>query len=356
MKQIPTKNKYGRIKNADGIPFAFVPNSELRPVGEISDINKFYIAKNLLKALSTNNIGVFEIDTLSLIEKFRYLTSTMIIDLFASGYISHGWRNITQDKLTRIFKRLSAHNLVNVSKLVRVDETERNNITSEAVYRIFSLGETGNRLLSELNRAHHYNPFDVFQNGNFVKSILAANQWLVYWLSSYPNEIKDNYDTSKVIHALGAEKSGARIYSMVRCNKTAIIGEPVRRTYEFEQDLNSNEIKEKLCRLIKLIDFEGDLYSNSGYRPIKFNLDADSVICYICEDDEHIRDVWSILKPIAAEHSNKKIWFTTDARLFNYSYENNRFLTFNQNDEINFVDLQAEMQLGKERAYDSDLQ
>ena len=207
--------------------------------------------------------------------------------------------------------------------------------------------------MSELNRVHHYNPFDVYQNGNFVKSILAANQWLVYWLSSYPNEIKDNYETSKVIHALGAEKSGARIYSMIRCNDITVIGEPVRRTYEFDKEQDSLDIQEKLQRLFYLIDFKGDLYTNSGYKPIEFNIGIEPVICYICEDDLHIKDMWNIIKPVSLEDTSKKIWFTTDARLFNYSHENERFFSFNQNDEMITINLFEEMKLGKERVYDS---
>ncbi len=346
------KNKFGRIMDADGRPFMFVPNTELRPIGKIFDTNKFQTAKKLLKALSSNDIGIFEIDTLSIIEKFRYVNSNMIIDLFASGYISRGWRNINKNKLAGIFDRLAKHNLVNICKFVRVDESYRNNVTGEEIYRIFSLAETGNRLLSELGRVHHYNPFDVYQNGNFVKAILAANQWLVYWLSSYPEEIKDKYDTAKVIHALGAEKSGAKIYSMITCNDITLIGEPLRRTYEFDEPQNAIEIQEKLKRLFYLIDFKGDIYTNSGYKPVEYNLGNDSIICYICEDDDHIKEMWHIVKSIIMDNPSKKVWFTTDARLFNYSCENERFFMFDKDDQMNRVDLFNEMKLGKERAYD----
>lgn len=348
----PIRNKYGRIMNAEGAPFAFIPHTELRPIGAMTDNKK--TLRPLLEALRNNNIGAFEIDTLSLIEKFRYLTKSMIIDLFAGGYISHGWRNnITLNKLSLIFNRLAKYKLVNVSKFMCVDDSDKNNITSEAMYQIYTLGENGNKLLDELSRAHHYNPFDVYQNGNFVKSILASNQLLTYWLSAYPNEINNNYETARKVNVLGAEKNGARIYSLVTIGNKSMIGEPVRRTYDFEVSVHRAEIQDKLLRLINIANFEGDLYAVVGFKLEEFKFPYKPIICYICEDDEHMQEVWNTVKSISMQHPYQELWFTTDSRLFNYSNENNRFIKFSSDDTFEIINLHEQLGVGKEREYES---
>ena len=345
------RNKYGRIKDAEQKPFVFVPNTKLRPI-KVSDT--IHTAKNnssLLYALMKNDIGAFEIDTLSLIEKFRYMTNAMIIDMFASGYTSHGWRNINLHRLSDIFKRLARYNLVTISKFVTVDENEKDSITGEVNFQIYSLADVGARLLSELNREHRYNPFDIYQNGNDVKSVLAINQWLTYWLSSYPDEIKNDYDTAKVIHVVGAKKNGAKIYGSVTCNDILMIGEPMRRTYDFELSNDNENIKEKLVRMINTINFDGDLYASKIYKTEAFHVGKETIICYVCEDDEHVNEVWDTISSVIQNFPRDRIWFTTDTRLYNYSNEGERFFWFDDDGNRQIVDLNKRLGLGKERAY-----
>ena len=345
------RNKYGRIKDAEQNPFVFVPNTKLRQIKVGDTVPTARNNSSLLSALMKNDIGAFEIDTLSLIEKFRYMTNAMIIDMFASGYTSHGWRNINLHRLSDIFKRLARYNLVTISKFVTVDETEKDSIAAEENFQIYSLADVGARLLSELNREHRYNPFDIYQNGNDVKSVLAINQWLTYWLSSYPDEIKNDYDTAKVIHVVGAKKNGAKIYGTVTCNDILMIGEPVRRTYDFELSNEKESIKEKLVRMVSIINFDGDLYAAKNYKTEAFHTGKETIICYVCEDDEHVNEIWDTISSVIQDFPRDRIWFATDTRLYNYSSEGERFFWFDDDGNRYIVDLNKRLGLGKERSY-----
>lgn len=80
-----------------------------------------------------------------------------------------------------------------------------------------------------------YNAFDIFQDGNTVKRILATNQWLIYWLRTYKDEVGENFETSCVIQLKGIY-TGARFYATVTINDCPMVAEPVRRTEDFEAE------------------------------------------------------------------------------------------------------------------------
>lgn len=346
----PRKNQYGRMYNAANTAFKFYPNTVLRLFNPESYVGR----KNnvqLIMALQNNHIAAFEIDTLSFIDRFRYLTKSMIIDLFEGGYISHGSRNVHADKLTNILNRLEKYRLIDISIFYSSEDETSDKYISRGSFQIYSLGNNGNRLLSELGREHHYNPFDVYQNGDIVKNYLVANQWLIYWLNAYPDEVKDNYGPASVIRCVDYNNTSARVYGWVVCNGVTMIGEPVRRTYDFEKSSHDEFILEKLGRLIKICQFEGNLYTDKSYHPTDFAFMGKPIICYVCEDDEHMQEIMELVQPVLSQTPQQEVWFTTDLRVHNYEYENQRFQTLTNDGSKKYVDICQRLNVNKEREY-----
>lgn len=74
--------------------------------------------------------------------------------------------------------------------------------------------------------------------------------------------------------------------------------------------------------------------------------------CYICEDDEHMKEIAKLIASAATDESAKQeIWFTTDLRIFNYSYENERFFRLKGNGNLEKLDLKKRLGIGSEYKY-----
>lgn len=330
-KQIKEKDEFGRIKNAENSPFVFYPRTVLRSVnfsvgkGADSKKNLFDLVSAINKG-SLGGIGPFEINILEWIAKLRYVSSTMLLDLIKAGYVSFGWRSdVTQAKLAKIISRMADYGLITLTRFMTVNDDGSLDNNTYAIMRIITLGRNGSILLHELGKhTSRYNAFDIFQDGNTVKRFLTANQWLVYWLKTYKNEIGEEYETSCIIHLKGAEYVGARIYATVTINGYPIIAEPVRRVEELEIESNKQWLREKLERLSLMFDNLDQLYH--GKNEISFP--QRPIIVIICENDEHILEARESIKPILPDLKNQEIWFTSDLRIFNYNKIGERFLRF----------------------------
>ena len=107
---------------------------------------------------------------------------------------------------------MADYQLITLTRFVKVNDDGSLDGNSKTNMRIITLGRNGSTLLHELGKSvPRYNAFDIFQDGNTVKRFLTANQWLVYWLKTYKDEIGENYETSCIIHLKGVENVGARI-------------------------------------------------------------------------------------------------------------------------------------------------
>lgn len=342
-------NKLGRIQNACESPFRFVPQTVLRLETALDEDGKNEKGKknvhkrleaDLVEALTKGpnggGIGPFEIMIVSWVERLRYVTSAMLLDLIHGGYISRGWREkITKDKLRIATNRLARYNLVEVTRFVSVDENGIPLSSSKSAGRVFTLGSTGSTMLREMGKAtSHYRAFDVYQDGNAVKRYLTANQWLVYWLINFPEQIGENYRTNGVVYQYGSDLQGARFYATVTCNDCTMVAEPVRRVEEFEGKTHKARVRRKLNRFLELFNNMGELYT--GQDEVIFP--DRPVVVYVCEDDEHIREVWKMISDIALENPKQEIWLTSDQRIFNYNMIGQRFLKM-ENDEFKAIDL-----------------
>ncbi len=355
--------------NSNVSPLVFVPNTVLRLEEYIEkheliksekkgskkniDINVNIPLDSLISALTQNDfIGPFELDVLTWISRLRYVTTAMLMDLYVSGYIAPSWRKITKDKFSTIINRMQKYNLVNVTRFASFNDASQV-FDSKAVNRVYTLGKNGNALLRQLGRESSYSAFDIYQDGNVVKSYMAANQHLVRWLASYPSYIKNNYETNHVVYALGSKKTGARLSGLVRCGNGTVIIESVRRSDRWTYDESSAFLRDKLTRIITLISDCDNLYRRSvfGGSEVKYELTENPVICYTCEDEEHIKEIWNIIKPVAVENPDQRIWFTHDLNVYNDNAEGKRYVEFSADDVCSVVEVNSLLGLGKERDY-----
>lgn len=329
-QQAKEKNELGRIKNAENSSFIFYPRTVLRAV-DSSDSSGSDSKKKLFDLVSALNkgslggIGPFEINILEWIAKLRYVSSTMLVDLIKAGYVSFGWRNeVTQAKLSKIINRMANYQLITLTRFVTVNDDGSLDSSNYSTMRIITLGRNGSIFLHELGKnATRYNAFDIFQDGNTVKRFLTANQWLVYWLKTYKDEIGEDYETSCIIHLKGVEYVGARIYATVTINDCPMIAEPVRRVEEFEIESNKQWLREKIERLSLLFANLDQLYHGKA----EISFPQRPIIVLVCEDDDHMLEVWESIKSLP-EISNQEIWFSSDLRVFNYNKRGKRFLRF----------------------------
>lgn len=342
-KTIREKNEYGRIKNAENSSLKFFPHTVLRISDKDDSPQQKRKLFDLISALSKGSlggIGPFEINILDWVDRLKYVTSTMLMDLIRGGYVSTGWRkDVTQNKLPKIISRMSQYDLVALTRFVTVDDNGLPISDSHSMMRILTLGKSGSTLLHELgHNTTHYNAFNIYQDGNTVKRYLAANQWLVYWLTTFPSVVCESYETSTVIYQKGSEFSGARIYAAITCNECTLVAEPLRRVEAFEHDSNAIWIRHKFFRFVKLFSHLDELYA--GQNEISFN--ERPVIVYLCEDDEHINEVWEELQDHIGAHPEQEVWFSTDLRIFNYDMKGQRFLRFKEAESV-VVDIEERL-------------
>lgn len=353
--KIKEKNELGRIKNADNSPFVFYPRTVLRveetSVGIGLDSKKRLF--DLVAALnrgSLGGIGPFEINILEWINKLRYVTSPMVLDLIEAGYVSFGWRNdVTVAKLRKIINRMSDYNLINLTRFMTVnDEGELIN-QKHSNMRIITMGRNGSILLHELGKStSHFNAFDIFQDGNTVRRYLAVNQWLIYWLKTYKEEIGENYETNCVVCQKGIEFLGARMYAMVTLNDYTMIAEPVRRAEQFEIEGNKQRLREKIERIMVMFNNVDQLYQ----RKDEINFPQRPIIVFVCEDDDHIAEVLEEIKSVLPNDNAQNVWFTSDLRIFNYDERGKRFFSLNDG-ELQIVNMM--MFLGKDNELDNGI-
>lgn len=325
-KEVKEKNELGRIINAENSSLRFYPRTVLRLAeGNRSSApqkSTFELVASISKG-AAGGLGPFEINILIWIAQLRYVTTTMLLDLIEHGYVSSGWRmGINSSKLNRSLNRMEQYNLIERTRFVTVDDDGNPSADSYSIMLISTLGKTGDMLLRELGKkVGHYNPFDLMQDGNTVKKILAANQWLIFWLTKFEDQIGDGYESSFTLYEKGVEFSGAKIYASVTVGDYPIMVEPIRRVEDFEVASARADLREKIQRLIQIFGDLDHLYI--GQEAVSFP--RRPIISLMCEDDAHILEIGDAIADIAHAHPEQAIWFTSDLRIYNHNMEGQRF-------------------------------
>ena len=344
-----TRTQYMRIKNAKAANVLCYRENQILAEEHILVNQK----RKILNLSLLKDVTSFEVEILSWINIFRYVTSDMITDLFAARLISAEKSNYSKTFLSQKMNSINRFGLVDISRFATLDGAGKiiNDPGTQSIARVYTLGENGATMLSQLGRRYYYNAFERFQNANIVKAILAANQWLVYWLFAYPERMENNYQAKRGLYLRGVQLSGARIYASVVCKsregvETLIIGEPVRRASETYTE-QAARVCDKLDRLVAIFRAnEDDIYSSFDI----VKLPDKKVICYICEDMEHVVEVYNMLRIKMQEYAEQEIWFTTDLKMHNYDQEGKRFGVINKDGVWMSVNLNGRFGLGKERA------
>lgn len=335
--------KYGRIKNAVSDSFImFRPNQILREEHILGNREK------VVKPISRmQQISIFEIDMLSWVNELRYTTSDMLTDLVEAGLISSEGQNFQKTKLSKKMSNLSQYCIVDISQFATIDNNGRliEKQNTRSIARIYTLGPRGANMLAELGRGYHYNPFERFQDGNIVKAILAVNQWLVYWLAAYPNEFIDHYQSSRIVYIRDSQINGARFHASIERDDCIVIGEPIRRTDQVEK---RKRLIDKFKRFMDIFTADSSTLYCSYNEVI---LPVHKILCYICEDEEHIDEVHEIITPYLSEFPNQEIWYTTDLKMHNYNEEGKRFIIYKDNKKKEYVEIERRLSLGKERMW-----
>jgi len=297
-------------------------------------------------AIRKGIVGPFEFSIIEWIAKLRYVTNTMLLDLIQSGYVSFSRYNITRDKLNDILNRMRKYRLITSTRFIMLnDDGISINEDAKSILKINTLGQFGDTLLHELGKkSNRHSIFDIYMDGNTVKGYLTSNQWLIYWLKTYNREIGEKYETNCTVYLKGAEFTGARLYATITVNNHPIVAEPVRRVADFEAENSHRFIAEKLSRMSLMFDYPDQLYLGRD----KFILSQRPVITLLCEDDEHMTEIWEAIKPVLPEISkDQEIWFTTDLRIYNYDMRGQRFWRFEDDKPVK-VDLTEAIGMDKE--------
>lgn len=328
-----TESRRAKVKES---PFRYVPRTVLRleSVVKPEKVVQKRRMDDLVRALNQGErggIGPFEIDVLDWVNKLRYVTTEMIMDLYEGGYLLPGWRSVKRDKLPDIVNRLEKYQLVNLSRFTSVDENGRVNSSEFSSGRIVSLDRQGSTLLNELGIRATFNPFDIYQNGSMVKGYLAVNQWLVYWLKEHKEEVKNNYATERVLFLMTTERSGARVYATVTCGGKTMWAEPIRRCDEFMKDQYQKDVFYKLERLVNILDNPNDIYCEME----AVHLESRPIITYVCEDEAHMAEAWEMLREETKKYPQQEIWLTSDLRIYNDTLQvEERFIRYKAGEEL----------------------
>lgn len=328
----------GRIANAASCDFRYIPNSVL-----VDDDPIPAEEKKGLRALAavmskgeSGGIGPYEIGVLKWVSKLRYATTIMIQELTYYGYIDTAWREkIKRAQYADLIKRMLTYDMLSRSHFGTLNSDGNINFEGFSVSKVLTMGPNGGMLIKELNiGGNRFNSFDTIRDAYTIKCCLAVNQWLIYWLGAYKDRIGDDFDNAFIIRRVGASTTAARLYAVVQPDDKVLVGEAVRRCAENAREVSFDALRNKLSRMIEIFDHPDEMYKETK----KITYPSRPIINLICEDDEHIREVYEEIKDIMNENPQQKIWFTHDLRVFNLDNMGKRFISMDSG-EPEFVDM-----------------
>ncbi len=329
----------GRIANAENSDFRYMPGSVLVDDGSVpeSERKNLHVLAAVISKGEMGGIGPYEFGVLKWVARLRYATTVMIQELTYYGYIDTSWREKLndKDKYSAIINRMQTFDMLQRSHFGTLDEDGRLKYDSFSVSKVLTVSRNGGMVLKEFSvDGSRYNSFDTIRDAYTIKSSLTVNQWLIYWLCAFKDRIGDNFDTAFIIRRIGAETTAARLYAVVQADDKVLVGEAVRRCAENAREVNSDALRNKLGRMIEIFDHPDEMYRETK----KITYPSRPVINLVCEDDEHIKEVYEEIKDIMLKNPQQKIWFTHDLRVFNEDNMGQRFVSMDSG-EIAIIDL-----------------
>lgn len=321
------------------------PNTKIR-VEEKTNKNNYnsrQITNEITKKFTIGfpkGMGKFEIDMLTWLNKLKYLTSTMILDLYYAGVITSGGFSITSEKIIDKLRELHNLDLVSLFKYV----TEENNITESKSYAIISVPtQASNNLLYQLGieNLKKVDSLALYQNPEITKGILAGNQWFIYFLKNYYDDISF-YIIDSSYYMKNNKNYIITIPFFINIGNDYLMAETLRRGPEELESINNNLFKEKLKKYYEIFNEFQEIYNTNLTSDIKTR----PILNIVVEDEDHMSEIWDLIKDIVQEDTSQKIWFTYDLNLYNDLSDNKRFFEFDfDKNKFVFVDIKKQLQL-----------
>ncbi len=351
------KNLFGRVLNADdSLLLKYIAGNVLRPVEMIEKLQadeRYYPGKfdeeKCIYAINSGIITPLEIEILSQLFRFRYLTSAMMVDMYGSGYImkDENFSHFTQTRLNKRINTLMKYNLITTCRFISVDGKGDYDFSQQSIGRIYTLNANGASVLQELGRDASAKAFDSYQDAVVVRERLCVNQWVIYWLTAYPEVMGNHFDFNTVIYRFDLEMSGVRLPSWIIVGDQMLIGQYARRCAPEDKQENLDDMLSKLSRFGEVFSDCEKLFSykDNEYTPIK--LQRRPIINYICEDEQHMMEIAEIIKPEIPD--GQEIWLTYDQRVFNYEFEGKRFWKIDGIHEPEWIGADEVFHIGEER-------
>lgn len=300
-------DKFGRIKNPENNPLEYYPNTELRIIG---GEKRKVIINYTYNMINRGHFTYFHMDILKWIGILRYAKSSNLIQLNARGYIGESF---SAKRVKSSIDTLYKCGLVNRSKAVTVDENT-GNILNTAGWQILTLDRMGvNLLKSVYGNEYKIDNYALLRDYTTIRSNLSTNQWLIYWLTQYPEHVKNNYRLDRIIYKKSIEFVGAKIDAYVNIKGHELVAESVRKNDLLIDKMEIGNLRFKLERLIDLFDNLDQLYSK--YESVKF--EERPIIMLIFESFDHMKEIYENIKDILDNNPSQKVYFTTDIKMYN---------------------------------------
>ena len=275
-------------------PFAIRP-------GEIKvfDGKDGYVSMNqIIHKINLGHINDLHFKILELVNEFEFITSRQIYQMLERKGIEPGSQDKLNNKLEQLVK----------SKILTRYYFESKD--GKGIYRVYCLEKMGKYLLDSRGIECKWQPTDNTKPVAMIKKRLAGNQVII----AYLNKVKayDQYTPKPALKAKDIRKvfkaSGGGIKLTKNEKSIQFLFEVIRREEDWEK---------KLIEKMKLYKdfYENIVPGDSGFASIP-------QLIIVCEDEQHIAEVFKQIVMNQLEIEKINLYFTTDLKQNSDTLEN----------------------------------
>ncbi len=245
---------------------------------------------------------------MEIINEFEFITSRQIFQMLQYKGIDIKSQDKVNKKLEDMIK----------SKIITRYYFSSNE--GKGIYRIYCLDKIGKYLLNSRGIKTTWQPTDNTKPVYMIKKRLAGNQVIIAYMQKVA--AYESFDVEAAMFAkrqnLKFNCSGGRVTLVKNETKIDFVFEVVRRNLGWE---------EKFMEKIKLYE---EFYENFQAKDCGFDKRPQLII--VGEDDEHLIDIFKVIKKVKAEMKGIEIYYTTDLRQLGESLDTS-LIAFKQDEE-----------------------